>query len=363
MRILHAWLKPLYNNQQFKNMEIIVIDEHNTNMQATVRMDKLKRFQHHLKEDNTLTIQRYSLDKIKPKFRAIRLNARCGDYAQQFNDFLNSCDDHDRIVLVLQFAMICGTFGTVIIIQEDEGWWYLGCWACCGKVIKSTDYIDLESEMPKKPDGPNDWWFRLQIHVQDETGTMSLSLFNDEVQAMVGRSAYQLCEKYAKSKSDGSILTDITNLIGNEYAFKVAIDDYNVKKLLLVFTVLRFFNDQEIINSVLACVTPFKAKIINGTHFGNEVIIPRQPWVVHDDVEDFNVYETYTDLFSIKVNYGDSFTPKGGKEYVLGYSATDVRYYYFFKPETNLDYGLVALGSDQDVKDLFKYVVVIGDFS
>nr|GEY70256.1 replication protein A 70 kDa DNA-binding subunit B [Tanacetum cinerariifolium] len=40
--------------------------------------------------------------------------------------------------------------------------------------------------------------FRLQIRVQDETGTMSLSLFNDEVQAMVGRSAYKLCEKYAK---------------------------------------------------------------------------------------------------------------------------------------------------------------------
>ncbi|GJZ14822.1 replication protein A 70 kDa DNA-binding subunit B [Tanacetum coccineum] len=366
-------------------------------MQATVRMDKLNRFKHHLKEGNALTIQRYSLGEIKLKFRmvynamrlsflsntevdsctdfngsvhgfvwrdfksitvlekeeddqfdvvgqviaceeldnydkngkagkktrAMRLNARCGgDYAQQFNDFLNSCDDHGRIVLVLQFAMMkfwdgkmCiqngywGTklylfygnkaisedeykeveefrqrlfanqpseqsentatkisttsknstkdnfvnrhpirniaelldmpysklslldiFGTIITIQEDEGWWYLECRACRGKVIKSTDYVDLESEMPKKT---------------DETGTMSLSLFNDEVRAMVGRSAYQLCEKYAKSESDGSIPMEITNLIGNKYAFKVAIDDYNVKKLLLVFTVLRFSNDQE----------------------------------------------------------------------------------------------------------------------
>nr|GEY54533.1 replication protein A 70 kDa DNA-binding subunit B [Tanacetum cinerariifolium] len=71
----------------------------------------------------------------------------------------------DESVLVLQFAMICGTVGTVIAIQEDEGWWYIKCRACRGK---------------------------------DESGTMSLSLFNDEVQAMVGRSAYQLCEKYAK---------------------------------------------------------------------------------------------------------------------------------------------------------------------
>nr|GFC38318.1 replication protein A 70 kDa DNA-binding subunit B [Tanacetum cinerariifolium] len=86
--------------------------------------------------------------------------------------------------------------------------------------------------------------FHLQIRVQDETGTMSLSLFNDEIQAM--------------SESDGSIPTEITNLIGNKYAFKVAIDDYNVKKLLLVFIVLRFSNDPEIINSVLACVIPIK---------------------------------------------------------------------------------------------------------
>nr|GFB50968.1 hypothetical protein [Tanacetum cinerariifolium] len=67
----------------------------------------------------------------------------------------------------------------------------------------------------------------------------------------------------------------------------------------------------------------------------------RQPWIVRDDDEDYDaqtVDDTYTNLFSIKVNHGGSFTPKGGREYVL-------------------DYGLVALGSDQDVKELLKYVV------
>nr|GEV30019.1 hypothetical protein [Tanacetum cinerariifolium] len=134
VRILRAWLQPLYNNQQVKNIEMIAMDEHGV-----------------------------------------------------------------QSIIV----------GTVIAIQEDEG-----------------------------------WWFCLQIRVQDETGTMSLSLFNDEVQAM--------------SESDGSIPTEIINLIGNKYAFKVAIDDYNVKKLLPVFIVLRFFNDQEIINYVVARVTPIK---------------------------------------------------------------------------------------------------------
>nr|GEU42205.1 hypothetical protein [Tanacetum cinerariifolium] len=39
----------------------------------------------------------------------------------------------------------------------------------------------------------------------------------------------------------------------------------------------------------------------------------------------------------------------------LGYSATKVRY-HCLKPRTNLDYGFVSLCSDQDVKDLLKYV-------
>ncbi|GJT30854.1 hypothetical protein Tco_0911129 [Tanacetum coccineum] len=69
---------------------------------------------------------------------------------------------------------------------------------------------------------------------------MSLTLWNDEVQAVVDRSAYQLCEKYAK------------------YAFKVSIDEYNVKKLLQVFTVLCLPDDPEILASILLSVTPSK---------------------------------------------------------------------------------------------------------
>ena len=41
--------------------------------------------------------------------------------------------------------------------------------------------------------------FRLQVRVQDETGTVSVSLFNDEVQAILNNvTAYQLVEKYGK---------------------------------------------------------------------------------------------------------------------------------------------------------------------
>nr|GEZ68556.1 replication protein A 70 kDa DNA-binding subunit B [Tanacetum cinerariifolium] len=79
---------------------------------------------------------------------------------------------------------------------------------------------------------------------------MSLTLWNDKVQAVVDRSAYQLCDKYAKGEQNDQLPIKITALIGKKYAFKVSIDEYNVKKLLPVFTVLRLSDDPEILASI-----------------------------------------------------------------------------------------------------------------
>nr|GEU42410.1 zinc finger, CCHC-type [Tanacetum cinerariifolium] len=111
-------------------MEMIVMDEHNTMMQATVRMDKLKRFQHHLKEGNALTIQRYSLvhgfvwrpfksitdlekeedgqfDKnmLLVKLLRVRISRIMIKMEKQEKTKLVTLID-DEIVLVLQFAMM-----------------------------------------------------------------------------------------------------------------------------------------------------------------------------------------------------------------------------------------------------------------
>ena len=59
--------------------------------------------------------------------------------------------------------------------------------------------------------------------------------------------------------------TEITNLVGKKYAFKVSIDEVNAKKLLPVFTVLRLTDDADILNSVVAIATPSKVLILR--HF------------------------------------------------------------------------------------------------
>ncbi|PWA73059.1 replication protein A 70 kDa DNA-binding subunit D [Artemisia annua] len=173
-------------------------------MQATVRMALVNQFKDRLREGNTVTLQRYSLGEIQPKFRIVanplRLSflsntecAECSDftgskhgflfrpfktivelkkeedgqfdvigrviacedldnydkngragkkkpltlidaegtelrctlwgvYAQQFSDFLNKCDDHGKIIVVVQLAMTKIWDGNVADLesQTDE---------------------------------------------------------------------------------------------------------------------------------------------------------------------------------------------------------------------------------------------------
>nr|GEV02168.1 replication protein A 70 kDa DNA-binding subunit B [Tanacetum cinerariifolium] len=216
VRILRAWLHSLYINQQVKTIEMIVMDEHNTKMQATMQMDKLKRFQYHLKEGNALTIEIYSLDVVGQVIASEDLD----NYDKNRKAKKPVTFTDDEIVLVPQFTMMkFWDVGTVIAIQEDEGWWYLGCRTCGGKVIKSTDSIDLESEMLKKVMGlmiggaeSALLGFRLQIRVQDETGTMSLSLFNDEVQAMIINSVLACATAIKDNEATSKTVLTITSL-------------------------------------------------------------------------------------------------------------------------------------------------------
>ena len=49
--------------------------------------------------------------------------------------------------------------GTVIAIHEEEGWWYLGCRKCNKKVVKESQFVDLETETKSKfgYQTPNEW--------------------------------------------------------------------------------------------------------------------------------------------------------------------------------------------------------------
>lgn len=44
------------------------------------------------------------------------------------------------------------------MIQEEEGWWYLGCKKCSKKVVKESEFVDLDDDAKGKSNGNADQW-------------------------------------------------------------------------------------------------------------------------------------------------------------------------------------------------------------
>ncbi|GKF19049.1 hypothetical protein Tco_0067687, partial [Tanacetum coccineum] len=65
---------------------------------------------------------------------------------------------------------------------------------------------------------------------------------------------------------------EISALVGKKYAFKVSIDEYNKKKMLPVFTVLRLSGDPDIIESIRPTAAPTKET--EATSSASQIVTP-----------------------------------------------------------------------------------------
>ncbi|PWA95136.1 nucleic acid-binding, OB-fold protein [Artemisia annua] len=396
VRIVRSWMHDVYGKQGLKNMELVIMDEQGTKMQATMRMALVNGFKHKVEKGSAVTLSRYSLGEIQPKlFRTIvdlqqdedgqfdvighvvacedldnydkngrsgkmkpltlvdadGVELRCtlwGSYAQQFQDFVDACSNRGKIMLIVQFGMMKiwdgkmgvqnaynGTrlflfngneiipkeefvdvelyrlrlfadkdesksentasrlstqskhstreeflnklqvknifelldvdqvkasviVGTIIAIHEEEGWWYLGCRKCNKKVVKESQFVDLEAETKPKfgyQQTPDQW--TCTKCAKTSTGIKT------ELESRMSQARY-LCRSLTircrpwSNAEDQVFPKEITNLVGKKYAFKVSIDEVNAKKMLHVLTVLRVTDDASILNSVVAIVTPLK---------------------------------------------------------------------------------------------------------
>ncbi|GKE55324.1 hypothetical protein Tco_1494509 [Tanacetum coccineum] len=83
-----------------------------------------------------------------------------------------------------------------------------------------------------------------------------------------------------------------------------------------------------------------------------------QEWYIRPEGEafDLTVYETYTDLFSIKFHYAVRFTDSPNKQYVDGFEDDDVINLYYKIPLKSLDIGLKPLVSKNDISSFLGYV-------
>ncbi|KAM4072487.1 hypothetical protein ACB094_11G141100 [Castanea mollissima] len=117
----------------------------------------------------------------------------------------------------------------IININNKYGWYYVACLICKTKVkqVKGALWCERCKNQPKFA-VPS---YRIQVQVQDETGSTTFILFNKGAERIISKTAKELAEMQEEIlKLDGNTIPkEIEKIVGNEYLFQLHLDEYNLK--------------------------------------------------------------------------------------------------------------------------------------
>ncbi|KAF3957186.1 hypothetical protein CMV_017780 [Castanea mollissima] len=117
----------------------------------------------------------------------------------------------------------------IININNKYGWYYVACLICKTKVKQVNGVLWCErcKNQPKFA-VPS---YRIQVQVQDETGSTTFILFDKGAERIISKTAKELAETQEEIfKLDGNTIPkEIEKIIGNEYLFQLHLDEYNLK--------------------------------------------------------------------------------------------------------------------------------------
>ena len=85
----------------------------NTRMQATVRQALVNGFKHQLEEGSAITLQRYSLGEIQPKYRIVKRGLRLSFLS---NTIIEKCSDYTGSLYGFDFRQ----FRTITNMRTEE---------------------------------------------------------------------------------------------------------------------------------------------------------------------------------------------------------------------------------------------------
>ncbi|KAK1416423.1 hypothetical protein QVD17_32214 [Tagetes erecta] len=162
----------------------------------------------------------------------------------------------------------CVVVATIKMVQEKYGWFYAGCRKCAKKVLTKKEFLEkfhdisddilnlsstalicpkckceCESITPK---------FKVQVRVQDHTGSVSFVLFDNQVAKLIGVPAVDIRERQVNDKNTETFPHEMSRLLERKLAFKIEVSDYNLKNPeWMVYTVLKVCDDPEVISELL----------------------------------------------------------------------------------------------------------------
>ncbi|XP_050281086.1 replication protein A 70 kDa DNA-binding subunit A-like [Quercus robur] len=117
----------------------------------------------------------------------------------------------------------------IININNKYGWYYVACFICKTKVkqVKGVLWCERCKNEPKFA-VPS---YRIQVQVQDETGSTTFILFDKGAEKIISKTAKELAEMQEEmlKLDENTLPKEIQKIIGNEYLFQLHLDEYNLK--------------------------------------------------------------------------------------------------------------------------------------
>ncbi|XP_022040445.1 replication protein A 70 kDa DNA-binding subunit A-like [Helianthus annuus] len=205
----------------------------------------------------------------------------------------------------IEKEMSCVVVATIKIVQEDYGWFYVACRKCFKKVIPKTEYLQNVENVSEEilqmsttalvcPKCGSECTsinirFKLQVRVQDDTGSVSFVMFDRDVHKIVGLAASDIRERQMKANDTESFPHEISRLVDKKLAFKIDVSEFNLKNDYHVYTVQKTCDDLVII-----------AQLVMGDDNGNE----NADEVTQEatEIKDVNLLECSQDIVSITVD-------------------------------------------------------------
>ncbi|XP_024965398.1 replication protein A 70 kDa DNA-binding subunit A-like [Cynara cardunculus var. scolymus] len=209
-------------------------------------------------------------------------------YHEDFLDRTNRANIVEISEIVEAKSLI--VLGTVKAFRKDVPWFYMGCTRCNRKVRPTYIISDKDDDSGMK--GERDSFdcmidrcrgnqtevllkFRISLRVQDDTGIVSLTLFDREANKVLNQTATELYEKVKKSGDVDMFLDELDVLLDRRFAIKIDITDYNIKNRCFIYGISKLTDDDAILNDLeMRCASqqPAESESVNlhSTYFSSQ---------------------------------------------------------------------------------------------
>ncbi|XP_050254903.1 uncharacterized protein LOC126700757 [Quercus robur] len=129
---------------------------------------------------------------------------------------------------------------TIENIENNFGWYYIGCAKCNKKVKSENDFWCSHCKSNSNFPIPR---YKIQLNVDDGTECAVFILFDKEAEKFLHTTARELSNKYAIMNANSTLPNEIEKLIGKTFVFQLKLNDYNWKKGWELYTTEKVFDN------------------------------------------------------------------------------------------------------------------------